>query len=488
MGNHESIPENKKQVKIISKKPISNKNSLHNNQQIQYQNQQQYYNNNSSQNNQQQYYNQNQQKQQIQNQQYYNQNQQYQYQQTQYQNQNQQTQYQNQQNQNQNINSKKTPTQSAIIERNMLGDIYSRSNVPPLMPYPVSTQKQNLNAELSPYNFTEEVKKFKNDIDEEKVKFDDEERKRRIEFENLMEKKHEYLENQIKNFEEKYNPYKILELQKNETDLSNIKKAYKRMALKYHPDKVGDKYINEFQLVTQSYIYLISKVEKMNELNTKISKKVHFAEYVDDVNDGVENIYVDKDNFDLNKFNQIFDKYKLPDTYDDGYGDLYKEELNDKNTDNEIFGKKFNKEIFNSQFDSIKNKKSTEIIEYQEPDAIFASNTSGFSELGIKSVNNFGAQNNNILSYTDYKKAHVDETLLIDVNKVKYKQYNSIDQLESDRSKISYKASEDDILRYSHLDRMKKQKEDERQRYLQDRDEIINNQYKKLNNKLIINK
>ena len=386
---------------------------------------------------------------------------------------------------NQNANN------NLIANRNLLNTPYnSNNNHPPIMPYPESTQlvqKYNLNAELNPYNFTEEVDKFKNELDNEKTKFNEEEMKKRAEFDRNMEKKNEYLSSQIKNFEEKYNPYKILGLNNDDNNLVNIKKAYKKMALKYHPDKVGDKYNNEFQLVTQSYVYLLNKSEKMSELKNKTSKKVEFVEYEDDINESVENIYVSKDKFDLNTFNKIFEKYKLPDAFDDGYGELYKEKIDEKiPAENEIFGKKFNKEVFNSQFDNIKSKKaSTDIIEYNEPEALFSSSGSGFTELGLNKVNDFSANN---LSYTDYRKAHVDETLLIDTSKVKFKTYNSVEQLENDRSKISYKPNQEEILRNSNLDRMKKQKEDERLKYLQDRDDVINNHYKKINNKLIVHK
>ena len=502
MGNQESIPEKKKK---------SNKNKEYyeqpKNTYIQQQNPQ-YYNQNpqyiqqryiQQQNPQyiQQRYNQ-QQNQYIQQQNYNPQ----QYQQPHYQ-QNPQQQYYNQQQNTQYVQQQSTQLQQSSMKlrmenQNANNNIIANRNLlnannnapPPIMPYPESTQlvqKYNLNAELNPYNFTEEVDKFKYELENEKTKFNEEEMKRRAEFDRNMEKKNEYLNNQIKNFETKYNPYKILGLNNDDNDLANIKKAYKKMALKYHPDKVGDKYNNEFQLVTQSYVYLLNKCEKINEIKTKTSKKVEFVEYTDDVNDSVENIYVSKDKFDINTFNKIFEKYKLPDAFDDGYGDLYKEDLNEKPpAENEIFGKKFNKEVFNSQFDNIKSKKaSTDIIEYNEPEALYSSSGSGFTELGLNKVNDFSANN---LSYTDYRKAHVDETLLIDASKVKFKTYNSVEQLENDRSKISYKPSQEEILRNSNLDRIKKQKEDERLKYLQDRDDVINNHYKKLNNKLIVHK
>jgi hypothetical protein len=495
MGNQESVPKNNK---IIRKQ----RNDTRIDQNIQYQKQQNYNN--------QQYQQQPHQTQQNYNNQQYQQPQKnyntQQYYQQPHQNYNTQQYYQQpQQNYNnaqyyqqQSQNIQQSSVKSRLENQNANNNLIASRNLlnannnspPPIMPYPESTQlvqKYNLNAELNPYNFTEEVDKFKNELDNEKTKFNEDEMKRRADFDRNMEKKNEYLSNQIKNFEEKYNPYKILGLNNDDNNLVNIKKAYKKMALKYHPDKVGDKYNNEFQLVTQSYVYLLNKSEKMNELKNKTSKKVEFVEYEDDINESVENIYVSKDKFDLNTFNKIFEKYKLPDASDDGYGELYKEELDEKSpAENEIFGKKFNKEVFNSQFDNIKSKKvSTDIIQYNEPEALYSSSGSGFTELGLNKVNDFSANN---LSYTDYRKAHVDETLLIDTSKVNFKTYNSVEQLENDRSKISYKPNQEEILRNSNLDRMKKQKEDERLKYLQDRDDVINNHYKKINNKLIVHK
>ena len=496
MGNQESAPKNNK----IIRKQRNDTRIDHNYQQSKqiYNNQQPKQNYNTQQYHQQNYQQPQQNYQQPQQNynttQYYQQPQQY-YQQPIQQNYN-NTQYYQQQSQNIQQSSVKSRLENQnannnlIANRNLLNAPYSTNNPPPIMPYPESTQlvqKYNLNAELNPYNFTEEVDKFKNELDNEKTKFNEDEMKRRADFDRNMEKKNEYLSNQIKNFEEKYNPYKILGLNNDDNNLVNIKKAYKKMALKYHPDKVGDKYNNEFQLVTQSYVYLLNKSEKMNELKNKTSKKVEFVEYADDINESVENIYVSKDKFDLNTFNKIFEKYKLPDAYDDGYGELYKEKLDEKSpAENEIFGKKFNKEVFNSQFDDIKSKKaSTDIIQYNEPEALYSSSGSGFTELGLNKVNDFSANN---LSYTDYRKAHVDETLLIDTSKVNFKTYNSVEQLENDRSKISYKPNQEEILRNSNLDRIKKQKEDERLKYLQDRDDVINNHYKKINNKLIVHK
>jgi len=382
-----------------------------------------------------------------------------------------------------------------IMERNTLSELYNK-NSNYVAPYPTNSNneldkpKANFdNVKFTPFNFNDEVNRYKESIDHEREDFEKKEKERRKIFEQNQKIKKEFLNNEIQKFEKEYNPWLILGLNENDYNINNIKKSYKKMALKYHPDKVGNKYEDKFQLITQSYIYLLGKAEEYDAINIKMNIQVENIDYTDNINENVENIYIDKDKFDLNQFNKIFDKYKIPNSFDKGYQDLMKEDIK-KNNDEEIFGKKFNNDIFNAHFDNVKNKKkSTDIIEYQEPEALDSSNNNlNQSFLGLNSIDDFGSVNSNNLSYTDYKKAHVDETLLIDVNKVKYKTYNSIDHLESDRANISYTASHEDKLRYDYLER--KRLEDDKLRLEQQKnyDNMVMKQYNKLNQRLIIHK
>ena len=73
--------------------------------------------------------------------------------------------------------------------------------------------------------------------------------------------------------------------------------------LKYHPDRGGD--ILEFQYITQCYDYLTEQLklkiqdaqfyELKNQSNTFIDKQATY-----------QNVNMDKDNFNTEKFNQIF--------------------------------------------------------------------------------------------------------------------------------------------------------------------------------------
>ena len=396
-------------------------------------------------------------------------------------------------NQNEKIAMKHT-SNNVIMERHMLSDIYIKNNEY-VTPYPSNSNneldipKTNFDKiKFTPFNFNDEVNKYKQTIDIERDEFENNEKTRRKIFENNEKKKQEFLNKEIKKFETEYNPWKILNLNDNDYNVNNIKKAYKKMALKYHPDKVGSKYEDKFQLITQSYIYLLGKAEDTNIINNKISKQVENIDYEDNINENLENIYIDKDKFDINHFNKIFDTYKIPNSFDKGYSDLIKEDITNK--DEQVFGKKFNNDIFNAHFDNIKNKKiGTDIIQYNEPEALDTSNNNlNQTFLGINEIEDFGSMNNNNLSYTDYKKAHVDETLLIDINKVKYKTYNSIDHLESDRSNISYTPSHEDKIRYEYLERKKLEDDNLRLQYQKNYDDNVKKQYNKINQRLIIHK
>jgi len=512
MGNQESVSNNNSYIvkKKIAKTNMQTVKRQDNNYVIEDRSKMEY--NKIKNNNQlQQKYNQ---QQNQYNQQYNQQQNQYNQQQNQYnQQQNQYNKQQNQYNQQQIYNNKqnidkyknidndnnkrlieKQINNSALIERNTMADIYVKSNSSSLpYPYPSNSNneldipKKNFdNIKFTPFNFNEDVNKFKNQISEERREFENNEKERRKIFDQLEEKKRNYLNSQISNFEESYNPWKILGLNKNDLNISNIKKAYKKNALKYHPDRAGQEYQEKFQLITQSYIYLLAKANETQEYEVKINKKVNNANYEDDINENLENIHIDKDNFDINKFNKIFEEYKIPSSFDNGYSDLMKQDIT-KNNDDEIFGKKFNNQIFNEHFNKIKNNKNNNsIIEYQEPNALDSSlNNLNHTMLGIDNIDDFGCVNNSNLSYTDYKKAHVDETLLIDINKVKYKTYNSIDQLESDRSNISYNQSPEDKRRYEMMERKRMEDDNLRLQNQKNYDEMIQKQYRKINQKML---
>ena len=410
---------------------------------------------------------------------------------------NQQT-YQDFSNYNYELKEKNTQMNNELVNRRLIQvQEPSSKNHDQFMNYPSSSNDQVSapkpsfdNIKFDPYNFNDDVNHYKQSLQEEKSEFEKHQLREKQNFDEQHSKKSEYLNEKIHMFEEDYNPWEILGMEHdNDYDIQNIKRAYKKRALKYHPDKnLGNKDTSDlFNLITNAYIYLLKKAEEVNEHEIKINRQVSKQDYEDDINENVVNIHLDKDNFNLNKFNQIFEQYKLNDDNDTGYGDLMKG--NDNLSEQKKFNSKVSQDVFNAHFNELKkNKHQEQLIKFQEPNALHSSSGLSTELLGSSSSDGFGFSNNNNLSYTDIKSAHFDENLLIDPNSVNYKTYNSVEQLENDRSTISFKANKKEKEMYKKIEFEENERERMRQLRVKEKDGLIKNQFKKMNHKLIVHK
>ena len=284
---------------------------------------------------------------------------------------------------------------------------------------------------------------------------------------------------------DEYDPYEILGIDST-ASFDQIKKAYKKRALQYHPDRGGNAAI--FKIIKKSYNQLVDKYNNEHQFEQKINQEVRNQHYDSSMNSGLYNKHIDKDNFDVNKFNKVFDEYRLDDENDDGYGDI----MDNKTTTNIEVDKtkkynksNFNISNFNDNFNTIKKKNtSTKIIEYTEPEALISGDSLAFSELGAGKIDDFSSTQNN-MQYTDYKKAHITETTLIDPNEVQYKQYNNLNDIKRDRDNLSYTLSSKDKEYYN----MKKNREDnieeQRRQRVSERDNIAFDQFNRINTNMI---
>ena len=280
----------------------------------------------------------------------------------------------------------------------------------------------------------------------------------------------------------KYDPYEILGIEKN-ADINRIRKAFKKRALQYHPDRGGNPKI--FKIIEESYQQLLDKYENEHKYDRKVNQEVRNVEYTNDLNRGMQNRHVDKDNFNLNKFNKIFTENKMEDVNDDGYGNIMNKTNVNVELDKTIKRDNFNINNFNNNFNNIKkNKPSDQIIEYKEPVALISGDSLSFSELGQGKIDDFSSSQNN-LQFTDYKRAHLTETTLIDPNKVKYKQYNSLNEFQRDRSNISYTMSNKDREYYDNKKRQEDLQEKRRQSRVAASDMNVESLYNKINTNMI---
>lgn len=398
-------------------------------------------------------------------------------------------------NYNYEIKTKNTDLNGALVNRNMIqNSTHNKTDYTDYLSRPsdsnglLKNPKPNFdNITFNPDNFNDKVSEYKNLIEEETNIFETNIIKQKNIFYKKQNNKKDTLEQKIKEFEDKYDPWDILGLEKDNYNVADIKRAYRKNALKYHPDKAGNKYENLFNIINQSYIYLLQKAEDVNEIDNKINQEVTSKEY-DKYNDGMENIYIDKDNFSINKFNEIFDKFKVDDDGDDGYANLLKKNDNDDKEEKSFLNKKMSNEIFNQHFNNLKNKKSNALIQYDEPESLNTQGSLNVQELGQVYNGGYGTSSQSNLGYTDIKQAHYDEKLLINPDSVNYKKYNNVDEVEHERSNINYKPSENEKIKYINIEKKKTQKEVDRINHLKEKDTGLSNNYSRINKKLIIHK
>ena len=272
---------------------------------------------------------------------------------------------------------------------------------------------------------------------------------------------------------------KIFQLPKKYSEIQ-LKNTYKELVLRFHPDRGGDN--EKFQLINKCYTYLLKQLEleiKDAQFEQLKQQSTQFIEK----QETHQNINMDKDNFDVNQFNQVFSDNKLE--YDEdraGYSDWMnqnKYDTTDINQHKELSGK-FSVQNFNQVFSKNNTSDKMELVQYKDPIPTEMNQNLAFSEIDDQSKDDYSSGVNSGILYTDYKKAHT-KTHLIDPNSVNRKQYKNVDDLEQDRDRISYQLSEQDLLEEKLQQDRLRQQEEERIARVQRKDQQITNHFDKVN-------
>ncbi len=391
--------------------------------------------------------------------------------------------------------------------------------------------------ELQKNNFNDKIQEYEESYEKEEQEYEKHEKQRRSKFKSYMDKKREKLREEIRKFESQYNPYEILGLEHGDLEISNIRKAYKKMALKYHPDKAGQEYADHFGVITQSYIYLLKKAEDYEKKNisnhsrerdmnhasgtpivgdllkkdysqsydlaSKIAERTqdltassviekrgrkkpipvkerNLNEFLTKGND-VDEMDVTGKDFDIQKFNTLFEKYRVEDENQRGYADLLKDGMREEEEEAPVFSQNMNKEIFNAHFDQLKSKRGNRKSEPLLPDAFDSSSKVHCAQIGASG--NFSQSG----KYTDIKQAFFEDNVLIDPSQVKLrKDYRNLQELESERSRISHTMDPEVKHIYDNYEREREREEQERIRYIQNRDDDLRAHHQMVSKKLQI--
>ena len=191
----------------------------------------------------------------------------------------------------------------------------------------------------------------------------------------------------------------------------DLRKAYKKAAVKVHPDKGGTE--QEFEAVTRAYAYLTDILKRIHGGRSKEgvvqepsklndSRKAESKDW-----EMVQPVRLNPKKLDMNAFNTIFEKTRVPDPDEEGYGDWLKG--GDGATGGPNFGGKFNRDVFNRTFEEESKKRATSsALSAVVPQALTLAPGHGV-EIGRGAAEDYTAPAGGQMRYTDLKRAYTTD-------------------------------------------------------------------------------
>jgi len=369
-----------------------------------------------------------------------------------------------------------------------------------LMERPMNTKVSLKDADMM--NINDRMEEFKQTQKKTEDEFLKTIEKEKESFYDKHKKNESHFQNELKEFELKYNPFRILHLDYDATE-DEIKKAYRKFSLKYHPDKpTGD--AKKFMMITQAYVYLLQKIKEMtgNKSHSEMQKEAQ--NYFEDMEKqkaerkqhssgggksergpDLDRMEIGEKNFNVDQFNKIFENNKLPSMWDKGYGGDWGDD-SDKEEE-VIMNKKFSMDVFNSAFDEQKRKKIEKkperqimIIEEPQPQLL---NNLGFEELGQGDIHDFTD-----INFTDYKMAYTKNNVLEYDDKFNRGDYKNIDHLVRERTNTNFETTLEEKDKIRRRELLEKKKEEDRILNMMNFDRIADEYAKRTNQFFIKNK
>jgi DnaJ-domain-containing protein 1 len=282
-----------------------------------------------------------------------------------------------------------------------------------------------------------------------------------------------------------------------------VAQRYRRAALRYHPDRQTNKSAAEkrnaasmFEQTTKAYLLILEKLKEEEGNQSFQQLKQHSRqELKSQMPQGT--VKPNGQKFDLERFNQIYSENKLAEPSDEGYGQWLESDGDASGeysigSNASVFSDKFNLNVFNSEFDQQKdhdpNVQQQLIVREEGPTATYGyGNQAG--QLGDDVAEDYSSGVSGVssacggsgqLAYTDLKQAH--SSRLIHASRVSLDGHaRSVDDLESQREKVSYQLSPEDAEVQGRL--RAKREADERQRMdnVYHRDQLIGEHHARVN-------
>lgn len=243
-----------------------------------------------------------------------------------------------------------------------------------------------------------------------------------------------------------------------------LKKAYKRAALKAHPDKGGSE--KEFEAITRAHAYLGEILLRVKGGRSK-EGKVEAPDRLRDTREGaskewelVEPVRLNPKKLDMNLFNQMFEQTRIPDPEEDGYGDWLKGA--DAQTNAPNFGGKFNRDVFNKAFeDEARSKQASNAVTVRQPEALTLAPNSGV-ELGRGGGGGFTAAANANLKFTDLRNAYTSDNMITSQVADVRVEARSFDQFSASRKQAPAPLSNQELAGIQAAEAAAAQREEQR--------------------------
>lgn len=286
---------------------------------------------------------------------------------------------------------------------------------------------------------------------------------------------------------------RILELEE-EVALTDeiLKTAYKKAVVRAHPDKGGSE--KEFEAVTRAYAYLgeiLRRIRGGRKTEGKVEAPALLASTRTNEADAwkhVEPVQLNPKQLDMNVFNQMFEKTRIPDPEEAGYGDWLKGQESQTKSSGPMFSGKFNRDVFNKAFQeqhSAKQGQQGGVMVVQEQ---VLSNRMGYAtELGRGARDDYTAANEARLGYTDLKKAYTEyNTFSHNTANVQVEARN-LEQYSRDRDKAPAPLADHEMMALQQAEHAQKRAEDQRRERMAQQQEAEDSWFKRMQRLVIRN-
>jgi curved DNA-binding protein CbpA len=278
------------------------------------------------------------------------------------------------------------------------------------------------------------------------------------------------------------NPYELFGYSEGEKlILQDLKDKYKKFALQTHPDKNnGD--TRNFNIINEAFKYLYEEYKLKQDDKQFNELRNSSRDYIETQSKtNLQNTQFSKDNFNATKFNSIYDKHRIGNANDDGYGDW--SQSNSFDSEDIVKDSSINTGNFNSMFDS-NVKVTSDLIKYVSPKEMFMNSENNCEELGTDKIDNYTGKSKTI-NYTDYREAHTTSRL-VDPN-TKYNKYNSINEVKAARTNIKDLTAEE--LMEIELEKSRQEEAEERRlQQVSKQDNAHFDNYNKIHNIMLTRK